>query len=194
VRAAEEAADGTVRSALAETMRSPVLRIAVLAVGLIGGLDAVEEYFPVLAADSGVPVAAVPLAVLTISLAGGLGAALAERIGRLPDSALPVLLAVAAGCLGAAAVGSGPLLLVAVAAFYALYLGVLVVAEARLQDRIDSARRATVTSVAGLGIELAALLVFAAWALGGVGAIALLVLAAVPVAARGLRGPRAGRS
>ena len=34
----------------------------VLAVALIGGLDAVEEYFPVLAADRGVPVTAVPLA------------------------------------------------------------------------------------------------------------------------------------
>jgi hypothetical protein len=186
-RSDDDGVDGTVRTALAETLRSPALRTAVLAVGLIGGLDAVEEYFPVLAADRGVPVALVPLAVLTVSLAGGLGAALAERIGRLPELALPVLLAVAAGCLGLAAVGSGPFSLIAVAAFYALYLAVLVVAEARLQDRIDSSRRATITSVAELGIELAALLVFAAWALGGLGAIVLLVLAAVPVTARGLR-------
>jgi hypothetical protein len=161
-----------------------------LAVALLGGLDAIEEYFPVLAGDRGVPVAAVPLAVLGISLAGGLGAALAERIGRLPDSALPILLAVAVGCLGVAAAASGPLTLAAVAAFYALYLGVLVVAEARLQDRIGSARRATLTSVAALGIELAGLLVFAAWALGGLGAIALLALAAVPLAAGGLRSRR----
>jgi hypothetical protein len=66
---------------------------------------------------------------------------------------------------------------------------VLVVAEARLQERIDSARRATVTSVAGLGTELAALLVFAAWALGGAAAVAVLVLAVVPVVAVGLRRP-----
>jgi hypothetical protein len=185
-----EEGDGTVRTALAETLRSPVLRIAMLAVGLIGGLDAVEEYFPVLAADRGVPVAAVPFAVLGISLAGGLGAALADRIGRLPEAALPLLLAVAVGCLGVAAAASGPLALAAVAGFYALYLGVLVVAEARLQDRIDSARRATLTSVAALGIELAGLLVFAAWALGGLGAIALLALVAVPVTAVGLRSRR----
>jgi MFS family permease len=180
-------AEGTVRTALAETLRSPALLIAMLAVGLIGGLDAVEEYFPVLAADRGVPVAAVPLVVVGISLAGGLGAALAERIGRLPDSALPLLLAVAVGCLGVTAAASGPITLAAVAVFYALYLGVLVVAEARLQDRIDSERRATLTSVAGLGIELAGLLVFAAWALGGLGAIAVLALVAVPVTAVGLR-------
>jgi hypothetical protein len=44
--------------------------------------------------------------------------------------------------------------------------------------------------VAALGIELAGLLVFAAWAVGGLGAIALLALAAVPLAAGGLRSRR----
>ena len=61
------------------------------------------------------------------------------------------------------------------------------VAETRLQERITGRYRATLTSVAGLGIELASLLVFAAWALGGAVAVALLVLAAVPVVASGLR-------
>jgi hypothetical protein len=46
-----------------------------------------------------------------------------------------------------------------------------------------------VTSVAGLGIELAALLVFGAWALGGLVAVAVLVVAVVPVVAAGLRRP-----
>jgi hypothetical protein len=64
---------------------------------------------------------------------------------------------------------------------------VLVVAEARLQDRIASRHRATITSVAGLGIELASLLVFAAWAVGGPIAVAVLVLAVVPVVRAGLR-------
>jgi hypothetical protein len=64
-----------------------------------------------------------------------------------------------------------------------------VVAEARLQDRITGAHRATITSVAGLGVELSSLTVFAAWALGGPGAVAVLVLAVVPVVAVGLRRP-----
>jgi hypothetical protein len=178
---------GTLRSALIETLRSPALRPIVPAVALIGGLDAVEEYFPVVAADRGVPVSAVPVVVLGIALAGAAGAALAERAGRLPDRALPMLLAVAVLFLGVALLGSRPAALAALAAFYALYLAVLVVAEARLQDRIEGARRATITSVAGLGIELSSLLVFGAWALGGLGAVALLVLAVVPVAAVGLR-------
>jgi predicted MFS family arabinose efflux permease len=178
---------GTLRSGVAEAARVPALRLAVLAAALVGGLDAVEEYFPVLAGERGVPTAAVPAAVLAITLAGALGAALGGRADRLPDRALPVLLLLAGVLLGAAAVVPGPAALAVVAVAYGLYLAVLVVAEARLQERIDSGRRATVTSVAGLGIELAGLLVFAAWALGGVVAVAVLVVAVVPVVAAGLR-------
>jgi hypothetical protein len=181
-----------------EAVHNPALRLTVLAVALVGALDAVEEYFPVLAADQGVPVALVPFAVLGVALAGALGAALGGRAERLPDRALPVLLAVAALCLAATVVLPGVAALIAVAVFYALYLAVLVVAETRLQERIDSPHRATITSVAGLGIELGSLLVFAAWALGGAVATAVLVLAVVPVVRSGLRvtvpaGPAGGR-
>jgi predicted MFS family arabinose efflux permease len=174
------------RAGVVEALRSPLLRWAVPAVALIGGLDAVEEYFPVLAADRGVPPAVVPVAVLGVALAGAAGAAVG---GRLSARLLPGLLVVAAGCLVVAAVTPVVPTLLATAVFYALYLAVLVSAEAQLQARITGPYRATLTSVAGLGIELAALLVFAAWALGGVAAIAVLVLAVVPVAALGLRVP-----
>jgi MFS family permease len=185
--AAEESLAGTLRAGVREALHSPPLRILVLAVALIGGLDAIEEYFPVLAGDWGVATTAVPLAVLVIALAGAMGAALGERADRLRGGALLALLVVAAGCLAAAAVWARPAALVVVAVFYALYLAVLVVAEARLQERIASAHRATITSVAGLGIELASLLVFAAWSLGGAVAVAVLVLAVVPVVRAGLR-------
>ncbi len=102
-------------------------------------------------------------------------------------AALLLALVVAGLLLAVAALWARPAALVVVAAFYALYLGVLVVAEARLQDRIASSHRATITSVAGLGVELSALLVFAAWALGGPLAVAALVLAVVPVVRAGLR-------
>ncbi|SNR46932.1 MFS transporter [Blastococcus mobilis] len=177
---------GTLRQGVREAVRTPALRLTVLAVALIGALDAVEEYFPVLAAAQGVPVTGVPFAVLAVALAGALGAALGGRAARLPDRALPVLLGTAGLCLAAVVL---PVLagLVALCVFYALYLAVLVAAEARLQDRIDSPHRATITSVAGLGIELGSLLVFAAWAVGGATAVAVLVLAVVPVVRSGLR-------
>lgn len=177
---------GTLRAGIGVALRRPELRLLVLAVALIGGLDAVEEYFPVLAGEWGVATQVVPVAVLVIALAGAAGAALGGRADRLPSGALLWMLGAAALLLAAAAVWARPAALVAVAVFYALYLGVLVVAEARLQDRIASAHRATITSVAGLGIELASLLVFAAYALAGPLAVAVLVLAVVPVVRAGL--------
>src|SRR3954453_719413 len=66
---------GTLRQGVTAALRRPGLLLVVLAVALIGGLDAVEEYFPVLAADRGVAVAAVPVAILVIALAGAAGAA-----------------------------------------------------------------------------------------------------------------------
>ncbi|HEY0126816.1 MAG TPA: MFS transporter [Blastococcus sp.] len=186
-RTAEGDDEEPLRLGAVAALRSPALRVLVLAVALVGGLDAIEEYFPVLAGDWGVPTAAVPFAVLVIALAGAAGAALGGRADRLRGGTLLGLLVAAAGCLAAAAGWARPAALVAVAVFYALYLAVLVVAEARLQDGIASTHRATITSVAGLGIEVAALLVFAAWALGGPIAVAVLVLAVVPVVRAGLR-------
>jgi MFS family permease len=172
------------RQGVGEALRRPALRMTVIAVALVGGLDAVEEYFPVLAADRGVPVPAVPVAVLGIALAGAAGAAVGAC---LPTRSLPAVLSIAAVCLAAASIAPAPLALTAAAAFYALYLAVLVAAEARLQASITGPYRATITSVTGVGIEVAALLVFGAWAVGGAIAVAVLVLAVVPVVRSGLR-------
>jgi predicted MFS family arabinose efflux permease len=178
------------RQGVREALRRPALRWAVLGAALVGGLDAVEEYFPVLADDWGVPTTAVPVAVLGIALAGALGAALGGRADRLPSAALLGQLVMAGLCLIAASLWARPAALAVAAVFYGLYMSVLVVTEARLQARITGPHRATITSIAGLGIEVAALLVFAAWALGGALATAVLVIAVVPVVAAGLRAGR----
>jgi MFS family permease len=165
------------RSGVAEAARRPPVRGAVLLVVLLGGLDAVEEYFPLLARDWGVPVAVTPLAVLGIPLAGAAGAALGGRATTWRPGTLGVVLAGSAAALaGAALLGTAPGL-VAVAAGYALYRLVLVVAESRLQAAIEGPARATVTSVSGVGVELTALVVFAGYALGGLAAVAVLSLA-----------------
>jgi predicted MFS family arabinose efflux permease len=179
----------TLRAGVREAVRTPGLRLVVLAVALIGGLDAVEEYFPVLAADWGIGTSAVPYAALAVSLTGAVGAWLGGRSGRLPSSSLLGALVAGGLLLLLAAAWARPAALGAVAVFYGLYLGVLVVAEARLQERIAGPRRATITSVAGLGIEVAALAVFAAWAVAGAAGVAVVVLAVVPVVAAGLRLP-----
>ena len=179
----------TLRAGVRAAVRTPGLRVVVLAVALVGGLDVVEEYFPVMADDWGVDTALVPYAVLAMSLAGAAGAWLGGRGNRLPSRLLLGALVVGGVLLLVAGAWARPAALAAVAVFYGLYLAVLVVAEARLQDRIAGSRRATITSVAGLGIEVAALAVFGAWAVGGIAGVAVVVLAVVPVVAAGLRLP-----
>jgi MFS family permease len=112
-------------------------------------------------------------AVLGVPLAGAAGAALGGWANRLRPSALAPTCGVAVLALGAAGLARQPAGMVFVAVFYGLYRLVLVVADARLQERICGKARATVTSVAGLGTELGALVLYGTWALGGVLLVAL---------------------
>lgn len=106
-------------------------------------------------------------------LAGVIGAAMAGTANRLGPGALAILLGAAMMLFGAAGLVGHPGGIAAVAVFYGAYRAVLVVVDARLQDRIDGRSRATVTSVAGLGTELAAFGLYAAWALGEVVLLAI---------------------
>ena len=172
----------TLRVGLAEAAARPGVRAAVLAVALVGGFDAVEEYFPLITEDSGIPTAAVPLAMLPIGLAGALGAALGGHAARWYPVRIAALFAAGSALLGVAGLAGHPAGLAAVVLFYGGYGAVHVVVDARLQDRIASRSRATVTSVAGLGIEVATFGIYAAWAIGEVTAVAALgvALAALP--------------
>src|SRR3954454_20425485 len=90
----------TLWSGAVEALRRPGLRVIVLAAAVLGGIDGVEEDWPLMAGDWGVPATAVPVATLAIPLAGAAGAALAERAGRLPAGRLLSLLVVSALALG----------------------------------------------------------------------------------------------
>jgi MFS family permease len=177
----------TLRAGVDEALRRPGLAAVVVAAALVLSLDGIEEYFSLMAAGWGVRTPLVPLAVLAVPLAGAAGAALGGRAATLRGGAVLALFVLAGASLGAAAVWARPAALAAVALFYGLYRAVLVVVEARLQDRISGRHRATITSVAGLGSEVATLLVYAAWAVGRTGALAVLALAVVPAVALGLR-------
>lgn len=91
----------------------------------------------------------------------------------------------AVAALGVAAIAAHPAGLAGVALFYGASRLVLVVADARLQERIDGPARATVTSVAGVGAELATVALFGVWALGGL-ALVVALLALGAAAAGGL--------
>ncbi len=171
------------RAGFAEAGRHPPVRLAVIALAILTALDGLEEYFSLLAVQWGVPTGAVPVALLAIPLTGAIGAALGGAANRLRSASLGLLLALAVGLLGLAGLLRQPAGIAAVAVFYGLYRTVLVVADARLQQRITGPNRATATSVAALGSELAVVMLYAAWALGQlalVAAFGLLIAAALP--------------
>jgi MFS family permease len=173
----------TLRAGIVEAAGRPSVRIAVIAAAVLAGLDGIEEYFNLLAADWGVPINLVPLAGLGIPVIGAVGAALGGMAGRLAPSALGIALGAGVVAFGAAGLLRLPAGLALVAVFYGVYRMVLVVVDARLQERIEGPARATVTSVAGLGIEVVDLMLFATWAVGGIVLVAaamLVISAAVP--------------
>lgn len=180
---------GTLRAGLREAAARPIVRGAVLTVAVLTGLDALEEYFPLLANDWGVPTALVPLSLLAIPLAGAVGAGMASRAERWGSVRLGFLLGAAAFLLGLAGLLGRPVGLVGIALFYGLYRLALVVLNARLQDRIGAASRATVTSVAALGSEITALVLYALWALGGVVPVAVLLSVVAVALPRLVRAP-----
>jgi MFS family permease len=171
----------TLRAGVGEVATRPPLLRAVLAFGLLYGLDAFEEYFPLVARDLQISTAVVPAALLAVPLVGALGAALGGPANRLGAGALAAILATGAGLLALAAAVAHPAALGGVALFYGLYRAVLVVADARLQERIAGPARATVTSVANVVAEIPSFAVYAAWAVGGTAAMTVLVAAVAAV-------------
>jgi len=159
------------------------VRAVCCAAALVGCIDALEEYFPLVAQAQGVAVSAVPLVLVPIALAGALGAGLGGRANQLRPVALGGVLAAGMAALAAAGVIRHPLGLLAVGGFYGLYRAVLVVVDARVQARIGSSSRATVTSVVALGTDVASFGLYAAWSVGGlllVAALGALLAVALP--------------
>jgi len=178
----------TLRMGVVEAVGTPALRSLVLIVAAITGLDALEEYFTLVALDWGVPVEWIPLA---IPLAG---AASTWWIAHRSPSKKSFAASTLALALGGGAIllavsewFGQPAGLAGVALFYALYRVVLVAVNTRLQDAITGPARATVNSVASLLSELSAIAIYGLWALDGLRLIAgliLLLALAIPLALR----------
>ncbi|MEV5364094.1 MFS transporter [Streptomyces cellulosae] len=172
------------RAGVRQARRDRSVRGAVLLVPVVAAVwGALDEYAPLLVREAGVGDAAVPGVLLVIwggATAGSLLAGEGERFGTV---GLAVLLGGGgvAQAVGAV-VGSvaGVVLLVAVA--FGAFQAATVLAEARLQHRIESAGRATLTSVAGLGTEVVTLTAFAGYAVvaSGHGHGAAFAVASVP--------------
>ena len=173
----------SLRGGLAEVRADRAVRAAVLLVAAVaaiwGGLD---EYTGLLARDTGVAEAAVPLLLLLVwggMSVGGLLAPLGERLSHRGYAGLLVVAAVATAA-GALLRHPAGFLLLAVA--FAAFQLATVLADARLQARITGDARATVTSLAGMATDLTTVACYAGYGLlaGALGNPAAFAVAVLP--------------
>ena len=149
----------TLRTGLAQVCGNRAVRGALLLVPAVAAVwGALDEYVPLLVRDLGVAEATVPYLVMLIWAGVTLGSLLTGPAERLGTTGLAVLLA------GAALALAGVVL---VSLAFAGFQLAEVLADVRLQHRIDESRRATLTSVASLGTELATVATFGVYALLG---------------------------
>ncbi|MDQ4144481.1 MAG: MFS transporter [Actinomycetota bacterium] len=154
------------RDGLRESGATPTIRHAVLISALLYSFLVYDEYFPLVARENGAPATQVPL-LIALTVAGqALGTVTAGRTAKLGGRVLALALSVAAAVLAAGALTGDVGGFVAIALGYGALNNVMIVSEARLQESITGAARATVTSVSGLLSEVFALLLFASFAIG----------------------------
>ncbi|GAA1417595.1 MFS transporter [Streptomyces thermospinosisporus] len=156
----------TLRAGLAEARADRSVRGALLLVPAVGGVwGALDEYTPLLVRETGVADAAVPYLLLLIWAGATAGSLLADRGERLGTRGLAALLAGAGLALAAGAATGSPAGLLLIALAFGGFQAANVLADVRLQRRIEDSGRATLTSVAGLGTEIATITVYGGYAL-----------------------------
>ncbi|MCK2214464.1 MFS transporter [Actinomadura sp. ATCC 31491] len=185
-RGAREAGEGgylaVLRAGIAEARSDPGVLRALLLVAFVTAIwGALEEYVPFLGVETGVARTAVPVLVLVVWVGATAGGLLAGAARRMPGRGYALTVAAAAVALAAGALSGHPAGFVLIAVAFGAFQLAGVVADARLQERITGPARATVTSVAGLGVNVVTLGVYAAYgAMSGVvsNGVAFALLAA----------------
>ncbi|WP_435209438.1 MFS transporter [Streptomyces sp. bgisy034] len=172
----------TLRTGLAEVRGDRTVRGALLLVPAVAAVwGALDEYTPLLVRDIGVAEATVPYLIMLIWGGVTLGSLLTGPAERLGATGLAVLLAGSALALAAGAAARSLAGIALVSLAFAGFQLAEVLADVRLQHRIDETRRATLTSVASLGTELATVVIFGVYALLGTDAAHSTVFAALAV-------------
>ncbi|MDH6611450.1 MFS family permease [Streptomyces sp. SAI-208] len=158
----------TLRAGVAEARGDRGVQGALLLVPAAAAVwGALDEYVSLLIRDLGVADATVPYLVLLVWATVTVGSLLTGPAERLGTRGLAALIA---GAALAMAVGAGvrtPAGIALVGLAFAGFQLAEVLADVRLQHRIDDARRATLTSVASLGTELVTVAVFGLYSLLG---------------------------
>ncbi|WP_329347564.1 MFS transporter [Streptomyces sp. NBC_01261] len=148
------------RAGLAEARHTPQVRSCLLMISVLAGVSVVDEYLPVLAKEGGAPSAVIPLLLLLPWGAMALGSFMGWRLSGAGNRALAGLLIVGGSALALGALSRHPGGFLGIAVFYWILRMIQVVMGARLQHAITGPARATVSSVAGLGAQSVALMIF----------------------------------
>jgi MFS family permease len=166
------------RAGFAELRASRAALRAVLLTSAVTGVLMIDEYVPLLVQSMDVSDATVPLLILIVTAGVALGGWCA---GRGSPRLLGPALAVAALALAAGAV-TGPAGTPLLALAFGIFQWAMVTCDALLQDRVTDRARATVSSMAGFGAEVLAVLLCAGYGLGSAwwAHSTLFVLAAFP--------------
>ncbi|MFC4472037.1 MFS transporter [Streptomyces xiangluensis] len=172
----------TLRTGLAEAHRDRSVRGALLLVPAVAAVwGALDEYTSLLIRDTGVADQTVPYLLLLVWAVVAAGSLLAGAAERLGTTGLAAVIAGAALALAVGALTRTPAGIALVAVAFGGFHLAEVLAEVRLQHRIDDTRRATLTSVASLGTELATVVVFGVYAVIGAQAAHSTVFAMLAV-------------
>lgn len=166
------------RVGLAEIRGSRVVRRAALVAAVLPAVLVIDEYLPLLVRSSGAATATVPLLVVVAVAFKAVGGWLAGPLTRIRPTALAVGVAAAAAMLAGGSLSRHPLSIVPVSLCLGVVQLAIVLAQARLQDAVESAARATVTSVAGLGTDAVAIAFYVAYGVGALWADVPTVIAA----------------
>jgi len=153
------------RGGIREVWKERPVRRLVLVSAVVTGLTAVDEYVPLLARAVSVPEPWIPVVLAGLALAASAGSALAGVASQARPAIIGVALVVVTGALVAMAVTGHPALLAVLFGWYVTVNLAIVAVDARLQAAVSGPARATVTSVAALGSELAAISVVASVAI-----------------------------
>ncbi|SCG37477.1 MFS transporter [Micromonospora humi] len=173
----------SLRGGLAEMRADRAVRVAVLLVAAVaavwGGLD---EYTGLLARDTGVTEATVPLLLLLLWGGMTVGGLLAPWGERLSHRGYAGLLVVAAAAMAGGALLRHPAGFLLLALAFAAFQLATVLADVRLQARITGEARATVTSLAGMATDLTTVAFYGGYGLlaGALGNPAAFAVAVLP--------------
>nr|WP_307854713.1 MFS transporter [Micromonospora sp. C31] len=188
----------SLRAGLTEVHADRAVRAAVLLVAVVAAVwGALDEYTPLLARDTGVGEATVPLLLLLTWVGVAVGGLLAPAGERLTARGYAGLLALSALALAAGALLARPVGFALVAAAFCGFQLATVLADARLQARITGGSRATVTSLAGMATDVTIIAVYGGYGLLATGAgngVAFAVAAVPYLVVALLLATRAGRS